>query len=70
MTKQKETKVPKRPSKKVLMAIVSDKSGKSLRELESLSRANVDTLEWVISLLKRRLPRQSRQLSAFLCLKM
>ena len=51
MTKQKETKVPKRPSKKVLMAIVSDKSGKSLRELESLSRSNVDTIEWVISLL-------------------
>jgi hypothetical protein len=51
MQKSKETKVPKRPSKKVLMAVVSDKSGKSLRELESLSRANVDTLEWVISLL-------------------
>lgn len=51
MQKSKETKVPKRPSKKVLMAVVSDKSGKSLRELESLSRSNVDTIEWVISLL-------------------
>jgi len=50
MTKQKETKVAK-PSKKVLMAVISDKSGKSLKELESLSRSNVDTIEWIISLL-------------------
>ena len=50
MTQQKETKVAK-PSKKVLMAVISDKSGKSLKELESLSRSNVDTIEWIISLL-------------------
>lgn len=50
MTDKKETKVAK-PSKKVLMAVISDKSGKSLKELESLSRSNVDTIEWIISLL-------------------
>ena len=42
-------KVVKKPklSKKVLLAEISEKTGKSPAELASLGRSNLDTIAWV-----------------------
>ena len=52
MPDKKETKVAKkRTSKKVLIAQISEATGKTHKELESLARANIQTIEWVKSLI-------------------
>ena len=51
MPDKKTTKVAKRTSKKVLIAQISEATGKSPKELESLARANISTIEWVKSLI-------------------
>ena len=42
----KKVKLPKL-SKKVLLAGISEKSGKSPAELASLSRSNISTIAWI-----------------------
>jgi hypothetical protein len=40
----------KAPSKKELITQIRDASGKSFKELDSLSRANRETIAWVLEL--------------------
>ena len=47
MEKAKETKVAKRPSKKVLMAQIEAK-GVDTKIVQSLGRANIDAIAWVL----------------------
>ena len=46
---QAVTKV-KRPSKKALLAEISELTGKPSRELDSLARANIETIAWIKNL--------------------
>ena len=46
---QAVTKV-KRPSKKALLTEISELTGKTPRELDSLSRSNVETITWIKTL--------------------
>ena len=46
MEKAKETKVAKRPSKKVLMAEI-EAMGVDKKIVASLGRANIETIQWV-----------------------
>ena len=43
--------VNKQPSKKELINAIREKSGKTFKELESLNRANRETIAWVLELL-------------------
>jgi len=47
MEKAKETKVAKRPSKKVLMA-QNEAMGVEQKIVNSLGRSNIETIQWVI----------------------
>ena len=47
MEKAKETKVAKRPSKKVLMAQI-EAMGVDKAIVASLGRSNIETIQWVI----------------------
>ena len=49
MKKVAEVKV-KRPTKKALLAEISELTGKTPRELDSLARSNIETIAWVKSL--------------------
>ena len=51
MKNEKTVEKVKRPNKKVLLKEIADMSGKSLRDLDSLSRSNIATIEWVKELL-------------------
>ena len=51
MKNEKTIEKVKRPNKKVLLKEIADMSGKSLRELDSLSRSNIATIKWVKELL-------------------
>ena len=44
-----EVKV-KRPTKKALLAEISELTGKTPRELASLARSNIETLAWIKTL--------------------
>ena len=44
-----EVKV-KRPTKKALLAEISELTGKTPRELDSLARSNIETLAWIKTL--------------------
>ena len=46
---QAVTKV-KRPSKKALLTEISELTGKTPRDLDSLARANIETIVWIKSL--------------------
>jgi hypothetical protein len=46
---QAVTKV-KRPSKKALLAEISELTGKTPRDLDSLARANIETIAWIKNL--------------------
>ena len=46
---QAVTKV-KRPSKKALLTEISELTGKTPKELDSLSRSNLETITWIKSL--------------------
>ena len=50
-TQPKKRNLKKRTSKKVLIAQISEATGKTHKELESLARANIQTIEWVKSLI-------------------
>ena len=50
VVKNQEVKVAKRPTKKALLAEISELTGKTPRELDSLSRSNIETIAWVKSL--------------------
>ncbi len=41
----------KSPSKKELLFAIHEKTGKSLKELDSLGRSNKETIEWVATLI-------------------
>ena len=41
----------KRPNKKALLAEISELTGKTPRELDSLSRSNIETIVWIKSLI-------------------
>jgi|TARA_R100001510_G_C7446770_1_gene73527 hypothetical protein len=47
MKNENKTEKVKRPNKKVLLKEIADKTGKSLRELDSLGRSNIATIQWV-----------------------
>jgi hypothetical protein len=49
VVKNQEVKV-KRPSKKALIAEISELTGKAPRELDSLARSNIETIAWVKTL--------------------
>jgi len=49
MKETKETK--KRVSKKALIKEIAQKTGRPLYEFDSLSRANIQTIQWVKSLI-------------------
>tara|TARA_B100000929_G_scaffold13474_1_gene11034 strand:- start:480 stop:686 length:207 start_codon:yes stop_codon:yes gene_type:complete len=49
VVKNQEVKV-KRPSKKALIAEISELTGKTPRELDSLARSNIETIAWVKTL--------------------
>ena len=49
VVKNQEVKV-KRPSKKALIAEISELTGKTPRELDSLARSNIETIAWIKSL--------------------
>ena len=49
MKKVAEVKV-KRPTKKALLSEISELTGKTPRELDSLARSNIETIAWVKSL--------------------
>ena len=51
MKNEKTVEKVKRPNKKVLLKEIADMSGRSLRELDSLGRSNIATIEWVKELL-------------------
>lgn len=51
MSENTKTVVQKQPSKKDLISVIKEKSGKSFAELDSLQRANKETIEWVLELL-------------------
>ena len=40
----------KRPSKKALLTEISELTGKNPRELDSLARANIETIAWIKNL--------------------
>ena len=40
-------KVAKRPTKKALLTEISELTGKTPRELDSLARSNIETIAWV-----------------------
>ena len=40
----------KRPNKKALLAEISELTGKTPRELDSLARSNIETLAWIKTL--------------------
>ena len=40
----------KRPNKKALLAEISELTGKTPRDLDSLARANIETIVWIKSL--------------------
>ena len=42
-----KTEKVKRPNKKVLLREIADATGKSLRDLDSLGRSNIATIQWV-----------------------
>ena len=50
MENVKNQEVVKAPSKKELIAEIREKSGKSFKELDSLTRANKETIAWVLEL--------------------
>ena len=41
----------KRPNKKALLAEISELTGKTPRDLDSLSRSNIETIVWIKSLI-------------------
>ena len=43
--------VNKQPSKKELINAIREKSGKTFKELDSLQRANRETIAWVLELI-------------------
>jgi hypothetical protein len=47
----KNQEVTKAPSKKELIAEIREKTGKTYKELDSLSRANKETIAWVLELI-------------------
>ena len=47
----KNQEVTKAPSKKELIAEIREITGKSFKELDSLSRANKETIAWVLELI-------------------
>jgi len=47
MKNEKTIEKVKRPNKKVLLREIADATGKHLRDLDSLGRANIATIEWV-----------------------
>lgn len=47
MKNEIKTEKVKRPNKKVLLREIADATGKSLRDLDSLGRSNIATIEWV-----------------------
>ena len=49
VVKNQEVKV-KRPTKKALLAEISELTGKTPRELDSLARSNIETLAWIKTL--------------------
>ena len=49
MKKVEAVKV-KRPNKKALLAEISELTGKTPRDLDSLARANIETIVWIKSL--------------------
>jgi len=40
----------KRPNKKALLAEISELTGKTPRDLDSLARANIETIVWIKNL--------------------
>jgi len=46
----KNQEVVKAPSKKELIAEIRQHTGKSFKELDSLARANKETIAWVLEL--------------------
>ena len=46
VVKNQEVKV-KRPTKKALLSEISELTGKTPRELDSLSRSNIETITWI-----------------------
>ncbi|SVE31798.1 uncharacterized protein METZ01_LOCUS484652 [marine metagenome] len=50
MSEVKKVVAERKISKKELVAQIRAKSGKSFQELDSLMRANRETLEWVLEL--------------------
>ena len=49
VVKNQEVKV-KRPNKKALLAEISELTGKTPRDLDSLARSNIETIAWIKSL--------------------
>ena len=49
MKKVEAVKV-KRPNKKALLAEISELTGKTPRDLDSLARANIETIVWIKNL--------------------
>ena len=47
----KNQEVTKAPSKKELIAEIREKTGKTYKELDSLGRANKETIAWVLELI-------------------
>ena len=47
VVKNQEVKVAKRPTKKALLSEISELTGKTPRELDSLSRSNIETITWI-----------------------
>ncbi len=47
MKNEIKTEKVKRPNKKVLLREIADATGKSLRDLDSLGRSNIATIQWV-----------------------
>ncbi len=47
MKNEKTIEKVKRPNKKVLLREIADMTGKSIRDLDSLGRSNISTIEWV-----------------------
>ena len=46
VVKNQEVKV-KRPTKKALLSEISELTGKTPRELDSLGRSNIETITWI-----------------------